>query len=129
MPKALLIPLGQRALRLKAPPAPGNLKSHRADVGVAGFGDTLLIGGVATRRGGGRQAAQGADLLPMVQSPPAEQLHHEQPGTIDPNPCEPQPLLHFFRDGILSRLEHRAAFGFHLGHALRPTPQRAPTPD
>src|SRR5262245_27402145 len=55
MPKALLIPLGQRALRLKAQPAPGNLDGHRADVRVAGFGDALLVGGVATRIGSGRQ--------------------------------------------------------------------------
>src|SRR5215471_20512373 len=89
MAKALLIPLGQRALRLKTQPAPGNLDGHRADVGVAGFGDALLVSGVATRIGGGRQAAQGADFLPIAKRPPAEELHHKQPGTIDPNPFDP----------------------------------------
>jgi len=119
MPKALLIPLGQRTLRLQAPPAPGNLHRHRAAGGVAGCGDTLLRGGVATRIGSGRQAAQGADLLPIVTRPPAEKLHHEQPGTLAPTPFEPQELWHFLRDSLLRRLEHGTAFGFQRGHAWR----------
>jgi hypothetical protein len=119
MPKALLIPRGQRALRLQAQPAPGHLDGHRADVRVAGFGEALLVGGVATRIGGGRQAAQGADFLPMAKRPLAAELHHQQPGTIDPNPFEHQQWLHVLRHGILSRLEPRAAFGLSLGHALR----------
>src|SRR5262249_40935986 len=106
MPKALLIPLGQRALRLKTQPAPGNLDGHRADVRVAGFGEALLVSGVATRIGGGRQAAQGADFLPIAKRPPAEELHHKQPGTIDPNPFEHQQVLYFLRHRILRRLEH-----------------------
>ena len=74
---------------------------------------------VGPRAEGGGQAAQGASFLPIAQRPPAAERHPKPPGTIDPNPFEHQELLHFFRDGILGRLEHRAAFGFQLGKALR----------
>jgi hypothetical protein len=117
--QALLLPRRQRALGLQAPPAPSNLHGHRADVRVAGFGDALLVSGVATRLGGGRQAAQGADCLPIAKGPPTEALHDEQPGTLAPNPFEHQELLHFLRHGLLGRLEHHAAFGLSLGNALR----------
>jgi hypothetical protein len=43
--KALLIPLRERTLWLKAQPSPGNLNSHRADMIVAGFGDATLVDG------------------------------------------------------------------------------------
>jgi hypothetical protein len=119
MPTALLIPLRQRAVGLTAQPAPGQLDGHRAAGRVAGFGDALLVSGGATRLGRGRQAAQGADCLPIAQRPPTAALHHTQPGTLDPNPFAQQQWLHCWRHGILRRLEPGAAFGFPWGTALR----------
>src|SRR4029453_4061641 len=90
--KALLIPLRQRALGLKAPPAPGHLNGHRAAVRVASLGDALRVGGGAPRGGGGWRAARAPYFFPIAKRPPAAALHHKQPGTLEPNPFEPQEL-------------------------------------
>jgi hypothetical protein len=78
--KALLIPRRQPTLRLQAPPAPGNLKRHRADVGVAGCGHPLLVSGGATGIGGAsgrsRRRLPAECETPARRSTPAHTARH-----------------------------------------------------
>jgi hypothetical protein len=54
----------------------------------------------------------------MPEGPPAEEVHHQDPGPMGPKPVQGEQVPHFLHRRLLGRLPQRAAFGFQRANAL-----------
>ena len=112
--EALLVPLAEGAVGLKAQPAPGDLDRHGPHQGVAGLADTLFMILAAALKGRGRQPGQRADLAAVMEVAPAEELHDVEPGGVLADALEPQQLAHLDHAGVLRLADRGAAFRFQV---------------
>jgi len=99
--KALLIPPTKLAFGLVPQPTPGNFNGHGSDKSVSGLFDTLIFAGISALIGCVRQASTGADFPAVAKVSPAEELHHEEPGTVDTNALEAHQLADLLHAGLL----------------------------
>src|SRR5688572_9294958 len=81
----LVIPPGERALRLVLDPSPGDLDELRPHVPIARLRDAQLTLDRAALVWRGTEPDERAQLAPVVERPPREELHREQPGGFRPD--------------------------------------------
>ena len=107
--KPPLVPAAQRALRLKAQPAPGNLDRHRPHPPVARLADPLFVIQAAAAIRAARQSHDRPHLPPILDPPPAEYLPHVKPGTVHADAFQPQQLTHLLHRRIVRIVGESAA--------------------
>ena len=86
--KPSLLPLGPRALRLKAAPAPRNLDGHGPHITIPSLRNPQFPGSLATLGGRRRQARSRPYLLGRLPVPPRKAFQPKEPGTIEPTPAQ-----------------------------------------
>ena len=101
MAKAPLIPLTELAFGLIAQPTPSNFNGHGSDKSVSGLFDTLIFAGISTLIRCVGQSRTGTDFPAVAKGSPAEELHHEEPGAVDPNAFEAHQLADLLHAGLL----------------------------
>src|SRR3990167_8123893 len=95
--EASLVPLAERALGLEAQPQPGDLDHHGPHPAVARLADALVALAVSAVVGRAHQARKSRHFTPVAKAPPAEELHHQQPGAGRPD----RPQAHQLHDAAL----------------------------
>jgi hypothetical protein len=105
--------MAQFAGWLKAEPPPSNLDGQSSNVSISSLTDALLLIGIATLVRGGCQSGQGANFPAIMKSPPTEELHDKQPGTIDTNPAQAQQLSDLFDTGLIGSSDQFPSLGFY----------------
>ena len=74
------IPLAERTARLETQPQPGDLDDHGSHPSVARLTDSLVALALAAVVRRADQSGEGGELAPVAKGPPAEELHHQEPG-------------------------------------------------
>src|SRR5207247_6112067 len=82
VPEAGLAPARQGTLGLPAQPRPRDLDRHRPHEPVPGLRNPLFALQVATLIRRGCEPGEAADFAPVGKLPPAEELHHVEPGAL-----------------------------------------------
>src|SRR5881397_3461107 len=95
--EALLVPKAQLAPRLVAQPAPSHLDRHRPDMSAPCFADPLFPAPVSALIRRRRQAGGRADLFPVPEPPPPEELVHVHPRPARPNRLQQHQLPHLLQ--------------------------------
>src|SRR6266704_677736 len=100
--ETLLVPQAQLAPRLVAQPAPGHLDRHRPDRSAPRLADPLLPASVPTLIRRRRQAGGRADLFPVPEPPPPEELVHVHPRAARTDRLQQHQLPHLLERRALS---------------------------
>src|SRR5712691_12608363 len=75
-----LIPLTECAPWLEAQPQPGNPHDHGSHPAITRLADALVALALSAVVGRTHQAGERGELTPVTKVPPAEELHHQEPG-------------------------------------------------
>src|SRR5438105_13823401 len=73
-------PLGKRALWLEAQPQPRDFHDHGPHSAIARLAEALVALALSAVVGRTHQAGERGELTPVTKLPPAEELHHQEPG-------------------------------------------------
>ena len=113
--EASLVPLAERALGLEPQPQPGDLDHHGPHPAIARLADALVALAVSAVVGCAHQARKSRHFTSVAKAPPAEELHHQQPGAGRPD----RPQVHQLHDAALGIglrfAQPLAALGFKRG--------------